>query len=120
MPLFSKSKGQQIIVTTTFTIEGYHVVSYLGMVRGIVVRSPTIMQGFLAGIKNIVGGQLAAYGRMCEDARTEAYRLMVEHAQALGAHAVVGVCYDASEVVSKASASEVLCYGTAVLLEPNN
>ena len=119
MPLFSRTKSSsQVVVTTTFAIDGFRIVSYLGLVRGIVVRSPTSMQGLLGGIKNMVGGQIAAYGRMCEDARVEAYQKMVNNALALGANAVVGTRYDASEVVSKASASEVICYGTAVIIEP--
>ena len=105
-------------VTTTFTIEGYRIREYRGIVRGIIVRAPTILQGFLGGLKNIIGGQIGAYTEMCEQARQQAYDLMMEHARAVGANAVVGLRYDASEVVSKGSATEVLCYGTAVVIEP--
>ncbi len=105
-------------VTTTFTIEGYRIREYRGIVRGIVVRAPTILQGFLGGLKNIIGGQIGAYTEMCEQARQQAYDLLVEHARAVGANAVVGLRYDAAEVVSKGSATEVLCYGTAVVIEP--
>jgi uncharacterized protein YbjQ (UPF0145 family) len=106
-------------VTTTFTIEGYRIVQYLGLVRGIIVRAPTISQGILGGLKSIIGGQIGAYTQMCEQARQNAYDLLIDHARALGANAIVGLRYDASEIGSKASgATEVLCYGTAVIIEP--
>jgi uncharacterized protein YbjQ (UPF0145 family) len=106
-----------IIVTTTFALEGRRVREYKGLVRGITVRAPTIAQGILGGLKSIVGGQIGAYTEMCEQARSTAYELMVQHARELGANAVLGVSYDASEVASRASATEVLCYGTAAVLE---
>src|SRR5881296_3136571 len=106
-----------IPVTTTFTIEGYRVTRYLGVVRGITVRAPTISQGILGGLKSIIGGQIGAYTEMCDQARQTAYDLMIEHAQQLGANAVIGMSFDASEVAARASATEVLCYGTAVVLE---
>jgi len=105
-------------VTTTFTIEGYKIKEYKGVVRGIIVRAPTIAQGFMGGLKNIVGGRIGAYTEMCEQARQQAYDLLLAHARELGANAIVGLRYDASEVVSKGSATEVLCYGTAVVIEP--
>jgi uncharacterized protein YbjQ (UPF0145 family) len=107
-----------IPVTTTFTIEGYRIKEYKGIVRGIIVRSPTIAQGILGGLKNIIGGRIGAYTEMCEQAREQAYDLLIEHAQAVGANAIVGLRYDASEVVSRGSATEVLCYGTAVVIAP--
>lgn len=107
-----------IPVTTTFTIEGYRIAEYKGIVRGITVRAPTIMQGIFGGLKNIIGGHIGAYTEMCEQARQQAYDLMIEHAVAQGANAIVGLHYDASEVVSKGSATEVLCYGTAVVIQP--
>jgi uncharacterized protein YbjQ (UPF0145 family) len=103
-------------VTTTFTVEGSSIVEYKGLVRGIIVRAPTISQGFVGGLKNIIGGRIGAYTEMCEQARQTAYDEMVAHAKQLGANAIVGVRYDASEVVSKGSATEVLCYGTAVVI----
>jgi uncharacterized protein YbjQ (UPF0145 family) len=106
-----------MFVTTTFGFEGYRITEYKGMVRGIIVRSPTIAQGVLGGLKNIVGGRIGAYTEMCEQARQQAYDAMLVHAQELGANAIVGVRYDASEVVSTGSASEVLCYGTAVVVQ---
>lgn len=105
-----------IQVSTTFTIEGYQITEYKGLVRGIIVRAPTISQGIMGGLKNIIGGRIGAYTEMCEQARRQAYDEMVEHAQMLGANAIVGVRYDASEVVSRGSATEVLCYGTAVVI----
>jgi uncharacterized protein YbjQ (UPF0145 family) len=105
-------------VTTTFTIEGYRIVAYKGIVRGITVRAPTIAQGFLGGLKSIIGGQIGAYTEMCEQARQQAYALLIQHAVEMGANAVVGLRYDASDVGGKVSATEVLCYGTAVVIEP--
>lgn len=105
-------------VTTTFTIEGYRIVAYKGVVRGIIVRMPTIAQGIIGGLKSIIGGQIGAYTQMCEQARQQAYDLLIQHAIELGANAVVGLRYDASEVGGKAAATEVLCYGTAVVVEP--
>jgi uncharacterized protein YbjQ (UPF0145 family) len=106
-----------MLVTTTLTVEGYRIKEYKGVVRGITVRSPTISQGIVGGLKSIIGGQIGAYTEMCEQARGQAYDLLVEHARSLGANAVVGLRYDASEVVSSGSATEVLCYGTAVVIE---
>ncbi len=106
-----------MFVTTTFDIQGYRIVEYKGLVRGIIVRAPTIAQGILGGLKNLIGGRIGAYTEMCEQARETAYQQMVEHAEGMGANGVVGVRYDAAEVVSKGSATEVLCYGTAVVLE---
>lgn len=106
-----------MIVTTTLDIQGYRIADYKGLVRGITVRSPTIAQGLLGGLKSIIGGKIGAYTEMCEQARQHAYDSMLEHAQQLGANAIVGVRYDASEVGSQDSATEVLCYGTAVLIE---
>ncbi len=105
-----------MIVSTTFSIEGHSIVEYKGIVRGIVVRSPTISQGIMGGLKNIIGGRIGAYTQMCEQARQQAFDEMIAHAQALGANAVIGMHYDASEVVSAGSATEVLCYGTAVIV----
>ena len=105
-------------VTTTFTIEGYRIRQYLGVVRGIIVRAPTIGQGILGGLKSIIGGQIGAFTEMCDQTRQQAYDLMIDHARQMGANAVVGLRFDASEVASKFSATEVLCYGTAVVIEP--
>jgi uncharacterized protein YbjQ (UPF0145 family) len=104
-------------VTTTFSIEGYRITEYKGLVRGIVVRAPTIGQGILGGLKAIVGGQIGAYAEMCEQARQQAYDRVLEHAKGLGANAVLGLRYESSEVGRQASATEVLCYGTAVVVQ---
>ena len=105
-----------IPVTTTFTIEGYRIERYLGIVRGIIVRSPTIAQGIMGGLKSIIGGRIGSYTEMCEQARQQAYDLIIDHAVALGANAIVGLRYDASEVAR--GGTEVLCYGTAVVIAP--
>lgn len=107
-----------MIVTTTLSVDGYRIKEYRGIVRGLIVRAPTITQGILGGLKSIIGGRIGAYAEMCEQARQQAYDLLLQHAQQMGANAVVGVRYDASEVVGKESATEVLCYGTAVVIEP--
>lgn len=107
-----------IPVTTTLNIDGYRIREYRGIVRGITVRAPTIMQGIKGGLKSFIGGRIGAYTEMCEQARQQAYDLLIQHARELGANAVVGLRYDASEVVGRESATEVLCYGTAVLIEP--
>jgi len=106
-----------MMVTTTFSFEGRRILEYKGIVRGIIVRAPTIAQGLLGGFKSIIGGRIDAYTRMCEQTRAQAFEDMLQHAHAMGANAVVGVRFDASEVVSKGSATEVLCYGTAVVVE---
>jgi uncharacterized protein YbjQ (UPF0145 family) len=106
-------------VTTTFTIEGYRIRQYLGVVRGIIVRAPTISQGILGGLKSIIGGNIGSYTEMCEQARQQAYDLLLQHARQLGANGILGLRYDASEIGgARTSATEVLCYGTAVVLEP--
>jgi uncharacterized protein YbjQ (UPF0145 family) len=104
-------------VSTTFSFDGYRIVEYKGIVRGIIVRAPTITQGIFGGLKSIVGGHIGAYTEMCEQARQQAFEQMVLHAQEMGANAIVGVRYDAAEVGGKTSmATEVLCYGTAVCI----
>ena len=107
-----------MMVTTTFSFDGYRIKEYKGVVRGIIVRAPTIAQGIIGGLKNIVGGKIGAYTEMCEQTRQQAYELLIQHAREVGANAVVGLRFDASEVVSQGSATEVLCYGTAVVVEP--
>ena len=106
-----------IPTTTTFNFDGYRIKEYKGVVRGIIVRSPTIAQGIMGGLKNIIGGQIEAYTEMCEQAREHAYELLIQHAQQVGANAIVGVRYDAAEVAANQGATEVLCYGTAVVIE---
>lgn len=103
--------------TTTMSIEGYRITEYKGLVRGIVVRAPTIGQGFFGGLRQIVGGQIREYEEMCEQARAQAFDLLLEHARELGADAVVGIRYESADVGRQGSATEVLCYGTAVRLQ---
>lgn len=104
-----------MFVTTTFEIEGFRVTEYKGIVRGIIVRAPTISQGIVGGLKSVIGGNIGAYTQMCEQAREQAYDLLVRHAREVGANAVIGFRYDASDVVN--NSTEVLCYGTAVVVE---
>lgn len=106
-----------MLVTTTLNVEGYRIVEYKGIVRGITVRSPTIVQGFFGSLKNILGGQINSYTEMCEQARQKAYDLMLDHALVLGANAILGMTYDSAEVVTRYSATEVLCYGSAVIIQ---
>jgi uncharacterized protein YbjQ (UPF0145 family) len=103
-----------MIVTSGNDVSGYVIGEYLGIVRGIVVRSPSITQGILGGLKQIVGGNIESYAEVCEAAREEAYERMVQHAQERGADAVIGMRYDATEFSD--DATEVLAYGTAVKL----
>jgi len=104
-----------MIVTTGNEVTGKVIRKYLGVVRGIVVRSPNIAQGFLGGLKQIVGGNIEAYAQVCETARQEAYDRMVDHAEDMDADAIIGMRYDATEFST--GVTEVLAYGTAVRLE---
>lgn len=103
------------MVTTLFEIEGYKVVRTLGLVRGITVRSRSIIGNIGAGIQTLFGGRISLYQELCERAREEAFDLMVQHAKEIGANAVLGTRYDANEVAS--GITEVLAYGTAVVIE---
>jgi uncharacterized protein YbjQ (UPF0145 family) len=103
------------LVTTTFDLPGHRAVDNLGLVRGIVVRSRSIVGNIGAGLQTLIGGNITLYTQMCEKAREDAFRLMLEHAAQAGANAVVGVRYDANEVA--AGVTEVLAYGTAVRVE---
>jgi len=109
-----------MLVSTTFHLEGFRIVEYKGVVRGIIVRAPTIKQGILGGLKSIVGGNIGAYTDMCDQARQHAYDILLEHAKSVGANAIVGLHYDASELGGAAAATEVLCYGTAVVIEKDD
>jgi len=105
----------RILVTTGNEVAGYHIRNYLGIVRGIVVRSPSIGQGIVGAFKSIGGGNIAEYAEVCESARHDAYTQMVAHAEHIGAHAIIGMRYDATEFIQ--GATEVLAYGTAVTIE---
>jgi uncharacterized protein YbjQ (UPF0145 family) len=104
------------LVTTAFDLPGHHIVRNIGVVRGIVVRSRSIVGTLGASLQTLVGGNITLFTQMCERARDDAFRLMLEHAAEHGANALVGVRYDANEVA--AGVTEVLAYGTAVVVEP--
>jgi uncharacterized protein YbjQ (UPF0145 family) len=103
------------LTTTAFNIDGYRITKSMGVVRGIIVRSRSIIGNFGAGIQAIFGGNITLYTSLCERARDDAFRQMLAHAGELGANAVIGVRYDATELA--AGITEVLCYGTAVYVE---
>ena len=103
-------------VTTAFELPGHRVLQNLGLVRGIVVRSRSIVGSIGAALQTLFGGNITLYTQLCERARDDAYELMLRHARELGANAVIGVRYDATEIAP--GMTEVLCYGTAVFVEP--
>jgi uncharacterized protein YbjQ (UPF0145 family) len=104
------------MVTTAFTLDGYRITRNLGLVRGIVVRSRSIFGTIGAGLQTIVGGNITLLSNLCEQTRQQAFEQMMQHAGQMGANAIIGVRYDATEVMQ--SVTEVLCYGTAVVIEP--
>lgn len=104
-----------MIATTCFTVPERKVVRCLGVVRGLVVRSPDAISSIVAGLQTLLGGRIAAYTRSCEQARAEAYDIMIRNAEGLGANAVIGVRYDSGKLLE--GCTEVLAYGTAVVLE---
>jgi uncharacterized protein YbjQ (UPF0145 family) len=106
------------MVTTAFTLDGYRITRNIGLVRGIVVRSRSIFGTIGAGLQTIVGGNITLLSNLCEQTREQAFELMLEHARQMGGNAIVGVRYDATEVMQ--SVTEVLCYGTAVVVEKVN
>ena len=103
------------MTSTTFEIDGYRVTRSLGLVRGITVRSRSIFGTIGGSLQTLVGGNITLFTELCEKTRNEAFEMMLQHAKAVGGNAVVGVRYDATEVMQ--GVTEVLCYGTAVLLE---
>ncbi len=104
-------------VTTAFDLPGQRVVKNLGVIRGIVVRSRSIVGTLGASLQTLVGGNITLYTELCENARADAFNLMLEHAAALGANAILGMRYDANEVAP--GVTEVLAYGTAVVVQPD-
>jgi uncharacterized protein YbjQ (UPF0145 family) len=106
------------MVTTAFELSGFRVVQNLGVVRGIVVRSRSIVANIGATLQTLVGGNIGAWTRLCEQTRSEAFEIMILHASEIGANAIIGARYDATEIA--AGAAEVLAYGTAVIVEPLN
>jgi uncharacterized protein YbjQ (UPF0145 family) len=103
------------LTTTAFTLDGYRITRTLGVVRGIMVRSRSIFGTIGGSLQTIIGGNISLFTSLCEKTRAEAFDLMVQHAQQLGANGVVGIRYDATEVMN--GVTEVLCYGTAVVVE---
>jgi uncharacterized protein YbjQ (UPF0145 family) len=103
------------MTTTTFQLEGHRIRYSLGVVRGITVRSRSVLGNLGASLQTVFGGNITILTELCEKARSEAFDLMVQHAKALGATGIVGVHYDATEVMN--GVTEVLCYGTAVMTE---
>src|ERR1044072_1360030 len=108
---------QHSMTTTGFTLDGYHITRTLGVVRGITVRSRSFLGTLGGSLQTLVGGNISLFTQLCEQTRAEAFDLMLEHAAQLGANAVVGIRYDATEIMQ--GVSEVLCYGTAVVVEPD-
>ena len=104
------------MVTTANELPGYMVIKNLGIVRGITVRSRSIVGNFFGGLQTLFGGNITIYTNLCEQARRETYRDMVQHARQLGANGIIGMRYDATELM--AGLTEVLCYGTAVVVQP--
>ena len=103
------------LITTSTHLEGYKITQQLGLVRGITVRSRSVLGNMAGGFMTIFGGRSTIYTELCERAREEAYQLMIQHARAIGANAVINMRYDANEVMS--GLTEVLAYGTAVTVE---
>lgn len=103
------------LITTAFEIDGYKVVKNLGIIRGITVRSRNVFATIGASFQTLAGGNITLFTQLCEKARSEAFELMVSHAEDIGANAIIGMRYDANEVMS--GVTEVLAYGTAVILE---
>ena len=103
------------MVTTAFELPGLVVVRNLGIVRGITVRSRSIVGNFFGGLQSLLGGNITIYTELCERARQETYRDMVQHARRLGANGIIAMRYDATELM--AGLTEVLCYGTAVVVQ---
>ncbi|MBS0193243.1 MAG: YbjQ family protein [Proteobacteria bacterium] len=104
------------MVTTALELPGYRIVRNIGLVRGIIVRSRSVVGNFLGGLQSLFGGNITIYTDLCEQAREETYRDMVKHARRMGANAIVAVRYDATDIMT--GLTEVLCYGTAVRVEP--
>jgi uncharacterized protein YbjQ (UPF0145 family) len=104
------------MITTAFELPGYRITRSCGVVRGLTVRSRSIIGNIAGGLQSLFGGNITVYTELCEQARQETFATMRQHAQSLGANAVIGMRYDATELM--AGLTEVLCYGTAVVVEP--
>src|SRR5690348_10547280 len=103
-------------VTTAFELPGFRVKRNLGVVRGIVVRSRSVIGTIGAGLQTIVGGNISLFTKLCEQTRSDSFELMLQHAAELGANAIISARYDATELMN--GVTEVLAYGTAVVVEP--
>ena len=103
------------MTTTTFQIEGYKISKNLGIVRGITVRSRSIFGNIGALIQSLFGGNITLYTKLCEQTRQESFDMMIKHAEELGANAIIGLRYDATEIAG--GITEVLCYGTAITVK---
>jgi len=111
-----KSMIPSAMTTTAFNLDGYRVTRNLGVVRGITVRSRSIFGTIGASLQTLVGGNISLFTELCEKTRAEAFEMMLRHAAEIGANAVVGIRYDANEIMQ--GVTEVLCYGTAVVVRP--
>ncbi len=111
----TSSSFDHSLTTTAFSLDGYRVVQNYGIVRRIIVRSRSVFGTIGASLQTLVGGDITLFSNLCEETRQHAFDRMIDHAAALGANAVIGVRYDATEVMQ--SVTEVLCYGTAVKVE---
>ena len=104
------------MTTTAFTLDGYRIVETRGLVRGVIVRSRSFVGTLGASLQTLVGGNISLFTELCERTREDAFQLMLDHARQQGVNAVIGIRYDATEVM--AGVTEVLCYGTAVVVSP--
>ncbi len=104
------------LITTGFELNGFQIVRHFGLVRGIVVRSRSVVGQIGAAFQQLAGGDITLYTELCENSRRDAYEIMIQHAQQLGANAIIGVRYDTTELMQ--GITEVLCYGTAVGVNP--
>lgn len=107
---------QHAMTTTAFTLDGYRITKNLGIVRGITVRSRSVFGTIGGSLQTLFGGNISLFTQLCERTRSESFEMMLQHADESGANAVIGVRYDATELMQ--GVSEVLCYGTAVVVEP--
>jgi uncharacterized protein YbjQ (UPF0145 family) len=116
MALNISNKLDKSLTTTTFDLDGYKIVQQLGVVRGIVVRSRSVFGTIGGALHTLIGGNITLFKELCEKTRDEAFEMMLTHAEEMGANAVIGIRYDATELMS--GVTEVLCYGTAVVVIP--
>jgi uncharacterized protein YbjQ (UPF0145 family) len=122
-PYFQQQMPQQVVqfdhalVTSAFELPGHTIVRNYGLVRGIIVRSRSVLGNIAAGFQQMIGGNISIYTELCEQARSDAYEIMIQHAAQIGANAIIGARYDATEITQ--GVTEVLCYGTAVTVVRN-